>query len=77
LTYEVTIRPHPIRKKRVRGQRASLFIERILAKIAERQKLLQPDLFNAATAFVTLAEKEWNRVASTFATAGFKLGGKL
>jgi hypothetical protein len=77
LTYEVTIRPHPIRKKRVRGQRASLFIERILAKIAERQKLLQPDLFNAATAFVTLAEKEWNRVASTFAAAGFKLGGKL
>jgi hypothetical protein len=34
-------------------------------------------MFNAATAFITLAEKEWNRVASTFAASGYKLGGKL
>jgi hypothetical protein len=77
LTYQITIRPHSIRKKSVRGQRASLYIERILAKIAERQKLLEPDMFNAATAFITLAEKEWTRVSSTFAASGYKLGGKL
>jgi len=75
LTYRITITPQPIRKRRVKGQRASLFIERILAKIAERQKVLEPELFNAATAFVSLAEKEWNRVASVFAAGGYKLGG--
>jgi len=75
LTYRITITPQPIRKRRVKGQRASLFIERILAKISERQKLLEPELFNAATAFVSLAEREWNRVASVFAASGYKLGG--
>jgi len=75
LTYQITITPQPIRKRRVRGQRASLFIERILAKISERQKLLEPEVFNAATAFITLAEREWNRVASVFAASGYKLGG--
>jgi len=75
LTYRITIKPQPIRKRRVKGQRASLFIERILAKISENQKFLQPEMFNAATAFITLAEREWNRVASVFAASGYKLGG--
>ncbi len=76
LTYSLTITPKPIHRTEVRGQRASLFIERLIAMMAERQKLLEQAFFNAATAYLYVGEQTWNEIVSLFRSAGqWRLGG--
>ena len=70
VTYHLTILPTAIMRKEVRGQRASLFIERILAMMAERQKILQKAFFNAATAYLTVGSQTWNELVAPQAGAG-------
>jgi len=60
VTYSLTIVPSPIMRKEVRGQRASMFIERIIAMMSERQTMLRKAFFNAATVYLTLGTETWN-----------------
>jgi hypothetical protein len=67
-----------IRKKEVKGQRASLFIERLVAMMAERQKILERSFFNAASAYVAVGEQVWNDIIWRFRQTHVpKLGGRL
>lgn len=75
VTYSLTVRPGTIIRQEVRGQRASMFIERILAMFAERQHLLQPAFFRAASAFLLVGEKEWSYLMKYFQMSQWRLGG--
>jgi hypothetical protein len=76
VTYSLTITPAPIKRKEVRGQRASMFIERIIAMLAERQKMLKQAFFNAAAVYLTAGEQSWNEIAQRFrVTWPARLGG--
>jgi len=53
--------------KRVRGQRPSLFIERLIALLAEpqySQKFMRPAAFEAASAFLVFGKHAWGRAYS-------------
>lgn len=77
VTYSLTIKPSPIIRERVRGQRASLFIERILGMFAEQQTLLEPAFFRAAAAYLYAGEREWQEIQRMFMSTYYRLGGSL
>ena len=78
ITYSLTITPTKIRREKVKGQRASLFIERLVAMMAERQKILERSFFNAASAYLTVGEQVWHDIVWRFRQTHIpKLGGRI
>lgn len=74
-TYALTVAPPQTQyRKEVRGQRASLFIERIIAKMAQKQKILTQSFFRAATAYLYAAADEWKYISDLMSRSG-GLGG--
>jgi hypothetical protein len=48
-------------QRKVQGQRPSMFIERILALFAERQKILSDAVLRAGRAYIELGEELFTR----------------
>ena len=63
VTYSLTVTPTAIVRESVRGQRASLFVERLIAEMSKRQKILEPAFFNAAAVMLLAGEQEWWEVS--------------
>jgi hypothetical protein len=57
ITYRATARGPAVFQRKVQGQRPSMFIERILARFAERQTFLSDAVLRAGRAYVELGEK--------------------
>jgi len=55
--------------KRVRGQRPSFFLERIIASFNEYNDFMQPALLEAASVFLVYGTRAWER-ARTLLTRG-------
>lgn len=75
VTYSLSVKPtEGLFRKEVRGQRASMFVERIIARMAQRQRMLTQAFFNAASAYLFAGTKEWEYISNMFARSG-GLGG--
>jgi hypothetical protein len=61
ITYRATAKGPAVFQRKVQGQRPSMFIERILARFAERQTLLSDAVLRAGRAYVELGEKLFTR----------------
>jgi hypothetical protein len=67
VTYNaITNRQPAVFRRKVRGQRPSLFIERLLAQFAARQDILSPAVMRAAKAYVEVGEELFTALLERF-----------
>jgi hypothetical protein len=67
ITYNAITSGQPaVFRRKVRGQRPSLFIERLLAQFATRQDILSPAVMQAAKAYVEIGEELFTALLQRF-----------
>jgi hypothetical protein len=66
ITYSAMAEKPAVFQRRVQGQRASLFIERILAQFTKRQAVLSNFVFQAARAYVEFGEDLFDKFLAPF-----------